>query len=138
MREIHWSVASRTPTGTHNPGVCPNWESDWPPSGLQAGTQSTEPHQPRRLLISYLSVLKRPKNNAKWVQMGNPSAQILVSLYNFPLKRSGAPSKTDSRFMTDKAQGDPGLSYWTKKQETKTPEVTWATLKFSLAWSGKN
>ena len=29
-----------------NPGMCPDWESDWPPFGLQAGAQSTEPHQP--------------------------------------------------------------------------------------------
>ena len=27
-----------------NPGVC--WESNWQPFGSQAGTQSTEPHQP--------------------------------------------------------------------------------------------
>ena len=29
-----------------NPGVCPDWESTWRPFGSQAGTQSTEPHQP--------------------------------------------------------------------------------------------
>ena len=29
-----------------NPGVCPDWESNWRPFGLQAGTQSAEPHQP--------------------------------------------------------------------------------------------
>ena len=34
------------PTGdlAHNPGICPDWESNWRPFGLQAGTQSTEPH----------------------------------------------------------------------------------------------
>ena len=36
------------PTGdlAHNPGMSPGWESNWWPFGLQAGTQSTEPHQP--------------------------------------------------------------------------------------------
>ena len=42
-------VTSRTPpTGdlAHNPGTCPDWELNWWPFGLQAGTQSTEPYQP--------------------------------------------------------------------------------------------
>ena len=36
------------PTGdlAHNPGICPDWESNWQPFGLQASTQYTEPHQP--------------------------------------------------------------------------------------------
>ena len=34
------------PDLAHNPGVCPDWESNQRPFGLQAGTQSTEPHQP--------------------------------------------------------------------------------------------
>ena len=47
--EIHWSVASHTtPTGdlAHNRDMCPDWESNWLPFSSQAGTQSTEPHQP--------------------------------------------------------------------------------------------
>ena len=42
-------VASRAPpTGdlAHNPGMCPDWESNRRPFGLEAGTQSTESHQP--------------------------------------------------------------------------------------------
>ena len=42
-------IASHTPpTGdlASNPGMCPDWESNQPPFGLQVGTQSTEPHQP--------------------------------------------------------------------------------------------
>ena len=42
-------VASHVgPTGdvAHNPGMCPDWESNWRPFCSQAGTQSTEPHQP--------------------------------------------------------------------------------------------
>ena len=42
-------VASHEPpTGdlAHNPGMCPDWESNQQPFGSQAGTQSTERHQP--------------------------------------------------------------------------------------------
>ena len=42
-------VASHTPpTGDLdlNPGMCPDWELNWQPFGSQAGTQSTEAHQP--------------------------------------------------------------------------------------------
>ena len=45
----HRMVASFTPpTGdlAHNPGMCPDWESNRQPFGAQAATQSTEPHQP--------------------------------------------------------------------------------------------
>ena len=30
----------------HDPGMCPDWESNWWPFGLQAGAQCTELHQP--------------------------------------------------------------------------------------------
>ena len=42
-------VASHTPpTGdlARNPGMCPDWGLNLQPFGSQAGTQSTEPHQP--------------------------------------------------------------------------------------------
>ena len=49
-REKHqWVVASRAPLTrdlAQNPGMCPDWELNWRPFGSQAGTQSTEPHQP--------------------------------------------------------------------------------------------
>ena len=41
-------VAFRTPPTrdlVSNPGMCLDWESNRRPFGLQAGTQSTEPHQ---------------------------------------------------------------------------------------------
>ena len=41
-------VASHTPPTGHlacNPGMCPDWESNWRPFGSQACTQSTEPYQ---------------------------------------------------------------------------------------------
>ena len=49
MQEVHRSVVSCLPPPgdlAHNPGMCPHWESNWQPLGSQAGTQSTEPHQP--------------------------------------------------------------------------------------------
>ena len=42
-------VASHLPLTedlAHNPGMCPNWESNQRPFGSQAGAQSTKPHQP--------------------------------------------------------------------------------------------
>ena len=49
-REKHQCVVSSRapPTGDMllNPGMCPDWELNWWPFGSQAGTQSTEPHQP--------------------------------------------------------------------------------------------
>ena len=45
----HCVVASQAPpTGdlACNPGMCPDWESNWRPFGFQASTQCTEPHQP--------------------------------------------------------------------------------------------
>ena len=33
-------------TRNHNPDKCPDWELNCQPSGSQAGTQSTGPHQP--------------------------------------------------------------------------------------------
>ena len=53
-------VASRTPpTGdlACNPGLCPDWESNWQPFGSQAGPQPTEPHHPG-LLLFFLIVVK--------------------------------------------------------------------------------
>ena len=44
------AIASCTsPTGdlAHHPGMCPDWELNLWPFGLQAGAQFTEPHQPR-------------------------------------------------------------------------------------------
>ena len=49
-REKHQCMAAShgTPTGdlAHNPGMCPDQESNWQLLDSQAGTQSTEPQQP--------------------------------------------------------------------------------------------
>ena len=47
--EVHQLIASRTYAAEDpacNPGRCPDWELNLRPLGLQAGTQSTELHQP--------------------------------------------------------------------------------------------
>ena len=40
------SHVSRTGDLACNPGICPDWESNWRSFGSQPGAQSTEPHQP--------------------------------------------------------------------------------------------
>ena len=45
------SHAHPTEDLAHNPGMCPDWESNQRPFGLQAGIQSTEPHQPGEVFI---------------------------------------------------------------------------------------
>ena len=51
-------VASHVPpTGdlACNPGMCPDWELNQQPFGLQAGTQSTEPHHQGNIYIFNIS-----------------------------------------------------------------------------------
>ena len=47
------SFLYKTPSGdlAHNPGMCPDWESNRPPFDSQASTQSTEPHQPEHKVL---------------------------------------------------------------------------------------
>ena len=53
--EKHQCVVASCMTTTgdlaHNPGMCPDWESNQQPFSSQAGAQSTEPHQPGLVLI---------------------------------------------------------------------------------------
>ena len=61
MCEKHWLVASPTPPSgdpARNPGMCPNWESNWRPYGSQAGTQSIEPHQPGLPFLTFTKTLQ--------------------------------------------------------------------------------
>ena len=49
-------VASHMPSTrnlAHNPGMCPEWESNQQSLDLQAGAQPTEPHQPRQEFLSW-------------------------------------------------------------------------------------
>ena len=55
----------------HNPGMCPDWESNWQPFGSQASTQSTEPHQPE-LLPSILKMRNLRHREAKQLAHSHP------------------------------------------------------------------
>ena len=56
-REEHQCVFdSHTPRSrdlAYNPGMYPDWESNWQPFGLQAGTQCTEPYQPGQIYVIF-------------------------------------------------------------------------------------
>ena len=47
------------PTGdpAYNLGMCPDWESNLQPFGLQASSQSTEPHQPELYTINFILLI---------------------------------------------------------------------------------
>ena len=65
-------VASQvSPTGdlAHNPGMCPDWESNQQPFGSQASAKSTEPHQPGHSIMDYIpyAVLYLPTSNNQFV-----------------------------------------------------------------------
>ena len=52
-------VASHmSPTGdlARNPDMCPDWEFNQRPFGSQAGTQSTEPHQPGEICLLIFTI----------------------------------------------------------------------------------
>ena len=55
--EKHWCVVAShvPPTGdlARSPGMCPDWELNQRPFGSQAGSQSTEPHQPGQFLFIF-------------------------------------------------------------------------------------
>ena len=66
-RGKHWyvrdtsMVASRTPPAGDpacNPGMCLDWELNWRPLSLQAGTQSTEPHSQGTFLYLLIKSLQ--------------------------------------------------------------------------------
>ena len=64
QREKHQLIASLTPPIrdlAHNP----DWESNWRPFRMQAGTQSTEPHQPGPMCILEVQQT-RPTEGLHW------------------------------------------------------------------------
>ena len=62
-----WLPLKRPLTGdlACNPGMCPDQELNQRPFGLQAGTQSTEPHQPEYLLTSREGGRERQREGEK-------------------------------------------------------------------------
>ena len=68
------------PTGdmAHNLGMCPDWESNWQPFGLQAHTQSSELHQPRLGHFILNSVIKgEPTTECVWEKVSLAAFQKL-------------------------------------------------------------
>ena len=47
----------------HNPGRCPDWESNQWPFGSQAGTRSTEPHQPGPKFFKFVVIFNLQKSH---------------------------------------------------------------------------
>ena len=78
-------VASRTsPTGdlARYPAMCPDWESNWRPFGLQAGTRSTEPHQPGLESYFLKPSLKMP---AFWLDGQSIYLSVSVAVFEFAI-----------------------------------------------------
>ena len=74
------SRASSTGDLTHNPGMCPDWELNWWPFGSQAGTQSTEPHQPGQEVLWWM----------EWGRWGKGTISIFrVRKWSMPIHTLG-------------------------------------------------
>lgn len=72
VREIHRSVASHThPTRdlAHDPDKCPDQESNWRPFSSQAGTQSTESHQPGLSFYLFINFRKTGREGEKNINL---------------------------------------------------------------------
>ena len=61
-----------------NPGMCPDWELNWRPFGLQAGTQSTEPHQPGHKILKNKNNLQRAFLCVSFVSVTWEVAEVTV------------------------------------------------------------
>ena len=60
----------------HNPGMCPDWESNQRLFVLQSCAQSTEPHQPGHPPNYFSSTLVMPKQPTYSVQINPPDGQF--------------------------------------------------------------
>ena len=77
-----WLPLEYPPTGdlACHPGMCPDRESNWRPFGSQAGTQSTEPHQPGQVQ-DFKSSLPPPNSRTRWAGRAQRGRAILSCLY---------------------------------------------------------
>ena len=62
----------------HNPGMCPDWELNRQPFGLQGGIQSTEPHQPGAALLCFKGLGRGPLGEAPMAICRGPGASRQV------------------------------------------------------------
>ena len=84
-----WLLLACPPLGTW-PAVCPDWGLNRQPFSLQAGTQSTEPHQPG--LITYIfndGHFSCPGDCSKFFIFIN---SILIILHTNPTREMGIMS----------------------------------------------
>ena len=69
--------ASLTRDLAHNPGMCPDWESNQQPFSSQASAQSTEPHQPGQACLFEANQRKLPQPRTERTHpQGNVSEQL--------------------------------------------------------------
>ena len=63
-----------------NPGMCPDWELNWRPFGLQASTQSFGPHQPglHVIFLSYTDYI----NKCLYIQMALCVCGVCIDRFN--------------------------------------------------------
>ena len=87
-RERHinvWLPLIHPPTGdlAPNPGMCPDWESNQRPFGVQAGTQATGLHQPGQnlnfcALKAFIQRLKRKPTEFERISANHTSDKRLI------------------------------------------------------------
>ena len=63
-----------------NPGTCPDWESNQRSFSLQAGTQSTEPHQPGPRMTLNIKRKKVLDQVAQFVRASSRYAKVAGSI----------------------------------------------------------
>ena len=89
------SCTSSWGPGPRNPGMCPDWESNQRLFGLQASTQSTEPHQPGlgHLYLNFnsTSCVHKGKSQFLW---GLEILYNLEDLFNIENTKLGSESWT--------------------------------------------
>ena len=120
-REKHQCVViSRVPpTGdlACNPGMCPDWESNLWLFSLQAGTQSTESHQPGHyiILFAFFSNVKNLFSSSLLLHYCLQHVVFFVLSYTIKLVSFDFPAST--------------AIFWTKPFITSSAPFLWTPLK---------
>ena len=104
----------------HNPGMCPDWESNQRPFGSQAGAESTEPHQPgpKSHFYHHFGVIV-PQEGSRRSPLCKPLSGLLYTAHVLcvsPASSSGSPCllqtpPKDARGMILVPGGPDGFSF---------------------------
>ena len=79
--------------------MCSNWESPWQPFGSQAGTQSTEPHQPGQNTTFVTRFLLRQNEKMFIKHLGMVAASIeIIMLHIIISLNNNNSNKGDQNF----------------------------------------